>query len=314
MPTHTRIIGTGSYLPRRVESNGDLAGRIDTSDVWIRSMTGIHQRHIASDEETTVEMGAQASALALKAAAMAPSQLDLIVVATITGDLIFPSTACSLQTRLGARNVGAFDVSAACSGFLYALSVVDGLIASGRINTALIVGSERMSRLLDWQDRSTCVLFGDGAGAAVVIGDQGPGLRSIHLHSDASTPEVLRAPARTGPFIHMEGPAVFKFAVRGMVDAGRECLEANSMSGDVVDWLIPHQANLRIIEASAKKLGIARDKIIVTVDRHANTSAASIPLALDLGIRDHRIVAGNELLLISVGGGFTWASASLRWT
>ncbi len=313
MGIYTRIVGTGSYLPRQVASNKELAAKVDTSDLWIRSMTGICQRHIANEEETTVEMAARASKLALQAAGIGPDQLDLIVAATITSDLIFPSTACALQNRLGARSVGAFDVSAACSGFLYALAVVDGLIASSKISSALIVGSERMSRLLDWHDRSTCVLFGDGAGAVVVINDQRPGVRSIHLHADGSSPEVLRAPAREGPFIHMEGPAVFRFAVRGFVDAGQECLQANRMSPEEIDWLIPHQANLRIIEASAKRLGIARDKIIVTVDTHANTSAASIPLALDFGIRSEQIKSNDELLLVSVGGGFTWASASVRW-
>lgn len=310
---YSRITGTGSYLPRRVLTNAELATTTDTSDAWIRARTGIVERHIAEAEETTTEMAVNAATAALKAAGVKANELDLIVVATITPDLIFPSTGALLQHRLGARTVGAMDLSAACSGFLYALALVDAMIGSGKCSTALIVGSERMSHLLDWSERATCVLFGDGAGAAVLVSDSSPGVRSVHLHADGSTPDVLRTPSKQSPYLHMEGGTVFKFAVRGLVESGVECLKANHMSPRDVTWLIPHQANLRIIEASARKLEIARDRLIVTVDKHANTSAASIPLALDSGVRRGLIKAGDEVLLLSVGGGFTWASCLMRW-
>jgi len=310
---YSRIAGTGSYLPHRTLSNTELAKTIDTSDAWIRSMTGIVQRHIADEKETTTEMAAIAATAALRSAGIRASDLDLIVVATITPDLVFPSTGALLQHRLGAPTVGAMDISAACSGFLYGLALVDGMISSGKSKAALVVGSERMSRLLNWNERTTCVLFGDGAGAAVLIGGSAPGVRSVHLHADGSTPDVLRTPSKDSPYLHMEGATVFRFAVRGLVEGGVECLSSNTMSADSVTWLIPHQANLRIIETSARKLGIPRDRLIITVDQHANTSAASIPLALDFGVRRGMIKAGDEILLLSVGGGFTWASTLIRW-
>lgn len=314
MSLHSRIVGTGGYLPSRILTNDELAASIDTSDAWIKSMTGIVQRHIAGDGESTTDMALLASSHALAAAAIRANELDLIVVATITPDLIFPSTAALLQARLGARNVGAVDLSAACSGFMYGLAFADSMIASGRVRSVLVVGSEVMSRLLDWRDRSTCVLFGDGAAAAVLVPAAQPGIRSIRLHADGSTPEVLCTPSKKSRFLHMQGGAVFKFAVKGLVEAGTETIEENKVSVDQIDWLIPHQANLRIIEACAHKLHIRREKVIVTVDHHANTSAASIPLALDLAVRDGRIRAGHNVLLLSVGGGFTWAGALVTWT
>ena len=309
----SRIVGTGRYLPSRTLPNSEIALRLDTSDQWIRSMTGIAQRHICAPNETTTDMAAVASQRALKNAGVSIGEIDLILVATITPDLIFPSTGALLQARLGARQIGAFDISAACSGFLYGLAIADGMIVSKKCRKVLIVGSERMSHLVDWNERSTCVLFGDGAAAAVLITDNQPGVRSVHLHADGSTPWVLRAPSTYSRFLHMEGAPVFKFAVRGLVEGGLEAMSANDMYPSQIDWVIPHQANLRIIEASARKLGISLQKTIVTVDCHANTSAASIPLALDVAVEDSRIKPGDEVLLLSVGGGFTWASCVLRW-
>jgi 3-oxoacyl-[acyl-carrier-protein] synthase-3 len=244
---------------------------------------------------------------------MRADAIDLIIVATITPDLVFPTTAAMVQARIGARTVGCFDLSAACSGFVFGLAMADGMIASGKCRSALVVGAERMSTLLDWSERSTCVLFGDGAGAAVLVSSDTPGLRTTSLHADGATPDVLRAPSKSSPYLHMEGGAVFKFAVRSLAEGGVEALRANDMGPSDIDWLIPHQANLRIIEASSKKLQIDAARVVVTVDRHANTSAASIPLALDEAVRDNRIERGDKVLLLSVGGGFTWASCMLEW-
>ena len=276
-------------------------------------MTGIAERRVAGDGETTTEMAAIASARALAVAGISAEDVELILVATITPDLVFPSTAALLQARLGARNVGAIDLSAACSGFMYGLALADAMIAAGRVRTALVVGAERMSRLLDWNDRSTCVLFGDGAAAVVLISTTIPGVRSVHLHADGATPDVLRTPSKNSAFLHMDGGAVFKFAVRGLVEAGTEALHANGLSADAIDWLIPHQANRRIIDACTSKLAVPKERVVVTVDRHANTSAASIPLALDTAVNDGRIRSGDKLLLLSVGGGFTWAGALVDW-
>jgi len=276
-------------------------------------MTGIVHRHIAEKDETTTEMAAGASERALRMAGLAPSRLDLIIACTITPDLVFPSTGALLQARLGARHVGAFDISAACSGFLYGLAIADAMVVSGRCGAALVVGSERMSQLLDWNERSTCVLFGDGAAAAVLVPDTEPGIRSVRLHADGSNPEVLRAPSATSRFLHMDGGTVFRFAVRGLVEGGQEAITENGISLRSIDWVIPHQANLRIIQTSAHQLGLPMNKVVVTVDRHANTSAASIPLALDAAVLDGRVRAGHEILLLSVGGGFTWASSIVRW-
>ena len=310
----SRIIGTGAYLPSRVMLNSEFAANLNTSDEWIRSMTGIAQRHIAAEDESTTDMASVAATRALGAAGLDAQDLDLVILATITPDLVFPSTAAMLQARLGARHVGCFDLSAACSGFLYGLAIADAMITAGKCKVALVIGAERMSRLLDWNDRSTCVLFGDGAGAAVVVGAAVPGIRSVHLHADGATPDVLRAPSRSTPYLHMDGGIVYKFAVRGLVEGGVEALEQNMLTAPEVDWVIPHQANLRIIETATRKLGISQDKAVVTVDRHANTSAASIPLALDEAIRDGRIRPGNKVLLLSVGGGFTWASSLMDWS
>jgi 3-oxoacyl-[acyl-carrier-protein] synthase III len=310
---YSRIVGTGSYLPSRIVTNSELASTLDTSDAWIQAMTGIVQRRIAGDGESTADMAAIASTRALANAGVNARDIDLIIVATITPDLVFPSTAALLQARLGARNVGALDLSAACSGFMYGLALADGMIASRRLKAALVVGAETMSRLLDWKDRSTCVLFGDGAAAVVLIPAENPGVRSIRLHADGSDPDVLCTPSKKSRFLHMDGGAVFKFAVRGLVEAGAETLEANGITAASVDWLIPHQANRRIIDVCAKKLNVPREKVIVTVDRHANTSAASIPLALDAAVTDGRIRAGDSVLLLSVGGGFTWAGGLINW-
>ena len=309
----SRIAATGSYLPKSILTNVELASTVNTSDDWIRSMTGIVQRHIAGDAESTTEMAAAAASEALARANIVADALDLLIVATITPDLIFPSTAAMLQARIGARNVGAFDISAACSGFLYALAIADGMICSGKCKTALVVGSERMSRLLDWSDRSTCVLFGDGAAAAILVASDTPGIHSVHLHADGSNPDVLRAPSKKNPYLHMDGGTVFKFAVRGLVEGGTEALHANKAPIETINWVVPHQANLRIIEAATRKLGVPKRKVVTTVQRHANTSAASIPLALDSLVQANCVKTGDNLLLLSVGGGFTWASCYLTW-
>jgi 3-oxoacyl-[acyl-carrier-protein] synthase-3 len=277
-------------------------------------MTGIARRHIAGDGETTAEMAALASEQALQAAAVPARDLDLIIVATITPDRVFPSTAALLQARLGARQIGAFDVSAACSGFLYALASADAMIASGRCACALVVGAERMSTLLDWSDRATCVLFGDGAGAVVLTASDSPGVRSVDLHADGSTPGVLYAGGESAErYVRMQGPAVFRFAVDAFVEGAAEAMQRNEASIGSVDWIVPHQANLRIIDLAAKRLGVANERMVVTVADHGNTSAASLPLALDTAVRDGRIRSGHHVLLLSVGGGFTWASSLVEW-
>ena len=317
---HSRITGTGRYLPERVLTNEALAARVDTSDEWIRTRTGIHQRHIAADHEKTSDLALAASRKALDTAGLAASKLDLIIVATTTPDHIFPSTACALQAKLGAHGGPAFDVQAVCSGFVYALALADRMIASGMARNALVVGAEVYSRILDWSDRGTCVLFGDGAGAVVLEPSMQPGMLSSHLHADGRYAEILCVPGQvhggqvTGrPFVHMDGPGVFKFAVRVLADVAEEALHANRMSAHDVDWMIPHQANVRIMDATAKKLGLPHERVVSTVDQHANTSAASIPLALDVAVRDGRVRAGHNLLLLGVGGGFTWGSVLLRW-
>ncbi len=314
MPRFSRIIGTGGYLPAHAMTNHELATVVETSDEWIRAMTGIARRHIAGDGETTAEMAALASEQALQAAAVPARDLDLIIVATITPDRVFPSTAALLQARLGARQIGAFDVSAACSGFLYALASADAMIASGRCACALVVGAERMSTLLDWSDRATCVLFGDGAGAVVLTASDSPGVRSVDLHADGSTPGVLYAGGESAErYVRMQGPAVFRFAVDAFVEGAAEAMQRNEASIGSVDWIVPHQANLRIIDLAAKRLGVANERMVVTVADHGNTSAASLPLALDTAVRDGRIRSGHHVLLLSVGGGFTWASSLVEW-
>jgi 3-oxoacyl-[acyl-carrier-protein] synthase-3 len=317
---YSRIIGTGGYLPAQVLSNRDLESRVDTTDEWIYTRTGIRQRHIAADGEKTSDLALEASRKALQAAGIAAGELDLIVMATTTPDMVFPSAACILQSKLGVRNCPAFDVQAVCSGFIYGLSTADKFVRSGQYRNVLVVGAETYSRILDWGDRSTCVLFGDGAGAVVVRQDNGPGILSSHLHADGSYANLLSVPGtvRGGkvsgrPLLQMDGGGVFKFAVRALDDIVEEALAANGMQKADIDWLVPHQANIRIIQASAKKLGLSMEKVVVTVDRHANTSAASIPLALDEAVRDGRIRSGQHVLLEAVGGGFTWGAVLIKW-
>jgi 3-oxoacyl-[acyl-carrier-protein] synthase-3 len=316
-----RIAGIGSFLPGRPVSNEDLIGRgVDTSDEWITSRTGIKTRHLADAECTSSALALEASRRALKSAGMAASELDLIIVATSTPDFIFPSTACLLQAKLGNQGGMAFDVQAVCSGFVYALSIAEKFIRSGSHKKALIVGAEVFSRILDWDDRATCVLFGDGAGAVVLEAAEEPGVLATAAHADGSHHGILSVPGSvcggkvTGdPFLRMDGQAVFKFAVRVLADVAKECCDVAGIASSGIDWLIPHQANIRIIESTAKKLGLNMDKVIVTVDRHGNTSAASIPLALDIAVRDGRIKRGQKLLLEGVGGGFTWGAVLLEF-
>jgi 3-oxoacyl-[acyl-carrier-protein] synthase-3 len=317
---HSRIAGTGRYLPERILTNDALAERVATSDEWIRTRTGIRQRHIAADAEHTSDLALAASRNALAAASLAPSDVDLIVVATTTPDVVFPSTACILQAKLGAAGGPAFDVQAVCSGFVYALAIADRMVAGGLARNALVVGAEVYSRILDWSDRGTCVLFGDGAGAVVLLPVAEPGILSAHLHADGHYKDILCVPGQveqggvTGtPFVRMDGHAVFKFAVKVLAEVAHEALTANRMTVADIDWLIPHQANIRIMDATAKKLGMSPDKVISTVDKHANTSAASIPLALDVAVRDGRIRRGQHVMLVGVGGGFTWGSVLVRW-
>ncbi len=320
MTHYAKIIGTGGYLPAQVLTNRDLESKVDTTDEWIHTRTGIRQRHIAADGETTSDLALQASRRALEAAEVAPADIDLIVVATTTPDMVFPGTACLLQAKLGSRNCPAFDVQAVCSGFIYALATADQFMRSGRYRHALVVGAETYSRILDWKDRATCVLFGDGAGAVVLRRSETPGILSSHLHADGSHAGQLCVPGSVSggqvsgrPLLQMDGAAVFKFAVKVLDEIVEEALSANGLNKADIDWLIPHQANIRIIQATARKLGLSMEKVVLTVDRHANTSAASIPLALDEAVRDGRIRSGQHLLMEAVGGGFTWGAVLARW-
>ena len=313
--TYSRIIGTGSHLPARRVTNHELAQTVDTSDEWITTRTGICQRYLAEAGQTTSDLALQASKQALDTAGVEPADIDLIIVATTTPDQVFPSTACLLQNKLGNKGAIAFDVQAVCSGFVYALAIADNFIRAGQVRTALVVGAETLSRILDWNDRATCVLFGDGAGAIVLRADDTPGILASALHADGSYGDILAVPSNVcggkivgNPFITMDGRAVFKFAVKVLDDVARETVDKANLKLSDVDWLIPHQANLRILESTAKKLGIPTERVIVTVDRHANTSAASIPLALDVAVRDGRIKPGHKVLLEGVGGGFTWGA------
>jgi len=313
---YSRIVGTGSYLPANVVTNADLATRVETSDEWIRSRTGICQRHLAAPDQTSSALAFEAAQRAIDAAGITPDQIGLIIVATSTPDFIFPSTACLLQAKLGIKGCPAFDVQAVCSGFIYAMDIADKFIRGGSCKHALVVGAEVFSRILDWKDRGTCVLFGDGAGAVVLAASDKPGILASVLHADGSHAGILSTPGQicggniTGdPFLRMDGGAVFKFAVRVLDEVAREVLGLCNMQPADLDWLIPHQANVRILESTAKKLGIDASHVVVTVDRHANTSAASVPLALDVAIRDGRIKPGQKILLEGVGGGFTWGAA-----
>ncbi len=320
---YARIAGTGSYLPEKVLTNADLEKFVETTDEWIRDRTGIRERHIAADGETTGDLAFHAATRALEVAGVSAKELDLIVLGTTTPDIIFPSTACLLQHRLGANGCAAFDVNAACSGFIYALGVANNFIRAGAAKTVLVVGAETLSRMLDWTDRATCVLFGDGAGAVVLKASEEPGVMSTHLHADGGYKELLYNPVGVsagfsdepnhGVRVRMAGNEVFKVAVKTLDAVVEETLAANGLDKSDVDWLIPHQANLRIITATAKRLAMPMERVVVTVDRHGNTSAASVPLALDEAIRSGQVKRGELLLLEAFGGGFTWGSALLRY-
>ena len=320
---HARIAGTGSHLPERVFRNDEFESFLDTSDAWIRERTGIHERRLAGDGEGTGDLAEHAARAALEACGWPADTLDLIVVGTTTPDRIYPSTACRLQARLGVRGCPAFDVQAVCTGFIYALGVAEQFIRAGSARRALVVGADTHSRLLDWSDRGTCILFGDGAGAVTLEACDTPGIYSTHLHADGTYESLLfvegGTPAGHGriregnAYTHMRGNEVFKVAVRTLARIAEETLAANGLERDAIDWLVPHQANIRIIESTARKLGLPMERVVVTVDRHGNTSAASVPLALDTAVRDGRIRRGDVLLLEAFGGGFTWGSALVRY-
>lgn len=320
---YSRIMGTGGYLPEKVLTNTDLEKMVDTSDAWITERTGIKERHIAAEGENTVDLAEQASLRAIEMAGIEASDIDLIVVATTTPDQVFPSTACLLQERLAIHGAPAFDVQAVCTGFVYALGVADKFIKSGSHKTALVVGAETMSRITDWNDRGTCILFGDGAGAVILQASEEPGVLSTHLHADGQYKELLKVDAGVSSdykkvldgnaYMSMKGNEVFKMAVNTLGRIVDETLEANAMEKGDIDWLVPHQANIRIINATAKKLRMSLDNVVVTVDRHGNTSGASVPLALDEAVRDGRIKRGDTLLLEAFGGGFTWGSALIKF-
>ncbi len=314
------ITGTGSYLPEKILTNRDLEAMVDTSDEWIRTRTGISQRHVAAEGQMASDLALNASLKAIEAAKIENNEIDLIILATTTPDMIFPSTACILQEKLGIKDCPAFDVQAVCSGFVYALATADMFIRAGKCRNALIVGTEIYSNIVDWNDRTTCVLFGDGAGAVVLSQNDQPGILSSHLHANGDYSKVLSAPGNISrgeiqgnPYVSMEGNTVFKFAVTVLEEVAREAITENNLKISDIDWLIPHQANIRIIKSTAKKLGIPMDKVVATVDKHGNTSAASIPLALDIAVRDGRIQPNQLVLLEGVGGGFTWGAILLRW-
>ena len=321
--TYARIAATGGYLPERIMTNREFEAFIDTSDEWIRSRSGIESRHIAADDETTSDMSVAAARRALETSGIATDEIDLIVVATTTPDKVFPSTACIVQRRLGIRGIPAFDVHAACSGFIYALDVANRFVTTGGSRCALVIGAEMYSRIIDWKDRTTCVLFGDGAGAIVLRASEEPGVMSAHSRADGRFEELLHVPSGISSgydevraaeaYIRMKGNEVFRQAVGTLGAIAEETLAANNVSKHDIAWLIPHQANLRIIAAAAKKLDLPMDRVVVTVDRHANTSSASIPLALDVAVRDGRIQRGELLLLEAFGAGFTWGSALVRY-
>ncbi len=322
--SYSRIVGTGSYLPEKILTNDDISKFVDTSDEWIRERTGIRQRHVAADGQTTSDLGYEAAVRALKAAGVDASDIDLLIVGTTTPDVIFPSTACLIQHRLGANGCAAFDVNAACSGFIYALGVADKFIRSGASRTALVIGAETLTRMLDWSDRGTCVLFADGAGAVVLKADAEAGILSTHLHADGAYRHLLHNPVgvsvgfkpeekNVGVRVMMTGNEVFKVAVKTLDAVVEETLAANNLDKSAIDWLIPHQANLRIIEATARRLAMPMERVIVTVDRHGNTSSASVPLALDEAVQSGKIKRGELLLMEAFGGGFTWGSALVRF-
>jgi 3-oxoacyl-[acyl-carrier-protein] synthase-3 len=312
---YSRIAGTGSYLPPRVMTNEEFAARLDTSDAWIRERTGIRTRHIADKSQGSSDLALEASRRALQSAGHNANEVDLIIVATSTPDYVFPSAACLLQAKLGIKGCAAFDVQAVCSGFVYGLATADSFIKSGQYKKALVVGAEVFSRILDWNDRGTCVLFGDGAGAVVLTAGKKPGIHASVLRADGSQAGMLSVPGNVcggavvgSPFLQMNGQAVFKFAVKVLEESARETVAAAGMKLEDIDWLIPHQANVRILDATARKLGLPHEKLVVTVDHHGNTSAASVPLALDEFVRAGKIRSGDRVLLQGVGGGFTWGS------
>jgi 3-oxoacyl-[acyl-carrier-protein] synthase-3 len=320
---YSRIIGTGSYLPERVMTNQELESMVDTSDEWIVTRTGIRERRLAAEGETTRDLAYEASVRAMDAAGVTKDEIDLIIVATTTPDRIFPSTACLLQDRLDIHGCAAFDVQAVCTGFVYALSVADKFIRTNAARCALVVGAETLSRIIDWTDRSTCVLFGDGAGAVVLKASDSPGILNSHLHADGRYKELLTVPVGVSDgfekikageaYVQMQGNEVFKMAVNTLGRIVDETLEAADLKQSDIDWLVPHQANIRIIGATARKLDLSMDHVVVTVDRHGNTSAASIPLAFDEAVRDGRIKSGDTILMEAFGGGFTWGSVLLRY-
>src|SRR5580704_3245512 len=323
MKLRTRIAGCGAYLPQRVLTNSELAARLDTSDEWIRQRTGIGERRIAAKGELTSDLAVAAARRALERAGMSGSDLDLIVLATATPDHTFPATATKVQAQLGMKRGAAFDIQAVCSGFVFALAIADNALRLGQARTALVIGAETFSRILDWRDRGTCVLFGDGAGALVLnaVSDSGPmsrGILSTHLHSDGRQHDILYVdggPSSTGTTgcLRMQGREVFRQAVQHLSSVVDEALAANGLSPADIDWLVPHQANTRIIDAVGRKLGLSADKTVVTIERHANTSAASIPLALEEAVRDGRIRPGHVVLMEALGGGLTWGASIARW-
>ncbi|MCB1757227.1 MAG: ketoacyl-ACP synthase III [Gammaproteobacteria bacterium] len=320
---YSRIIGTGSYLPEKIVTNHDLEKMVDTTDEWIRERTGICERRIAAKDEFTLDLAEYASRRAIDAAGIQPSDIDLIVVATTTPDQIFPSTACLLQSRLRIKGCPAFDVQAVCTGFVYALGIADKFIRTGTSKRALVVGAETFSRIIDWTDRDTCVLFGDGSGAVVLEASDEPGILSTHLHADGDYAEYLHVPQGVSNnhaavvegrgFVEMNGSGVFRMAVTTLGRIADETLRFNGIDKSELDWLVPHQANIRIIQATAKKLNLPMDRVVVTVDKHGNTSAASIPLALDTAVRGKQIKPGELVMLEAFGGGFTWGSALIRF-
>ncbi len=316
---YSKIVGTGSYLPEKVLTNQDLETMVDTSDEWIQERTGIKERHIVAEGETTADLGVVAARRAMKMAGKSKEDIDLIIVATTTPDKVFPSTACLIQKRLDVHGCPAFDVQAVCTGFVYALAIADNFIKAGSVKTALVIGAETLSRIVDWNDRSTCVLFADGAGAVVLEASEEPGILSTHLHADGSYEHLLHVPRGISEgyellkqgeaYIYMKGNEVFKMAVNTLGKIADETLAANNFTKEQIDWLVPHQANTRIIQATARKLKLPMDRVVVTVDTHGNTSAASVPLALDTAVRDGRINKGESIILEAFGGGFTWGSA-----
>ena len=319
---YSRIIGTGRYLPEKVVTNADLEKMLDTTDEWIRSRSGIERRHVAAEGEGTTDLCEHAARAAIEAAGIRPEEIDLIIVGTTTPDQVFPNAGVLLQHRLGIHGCAAFSIEAACTGFLYALGVADKFVQTGTAKTALVIGAETITRIIDWSDRATAVLFGDGAGAVVLRADSTPGIVSTHLHADGQYNDLLYFPTGVGTgmkpvggenSIQMKGNEVFKVAVNTLGRIVDETLEANGLDKKDIDWLIPHQANMRIIQATARKLDMPMERVILTVQDHGNTSAASVPMALDVGVRDGRIKPGDLLLLEAFGGGFTWGSALVRW-